>query len=145
VARIVKSFSFATLALVGVSSLLLLGCSKPKGFVGTWKTSTAAEGGSDSTMTFNADETMSFVATNGPKQAPYKLTGMGTWKSTDKDLTVTPAAMNLEMQDVTAKAKLLPYIQQQVNVAQTGPVVWKGEDEFVCTKNGVEQDFKRVK
>jgi hypothetical protein len=95
-------------------------------------------------MTFNADQTMSFSATNGPKQAPYKLTGLGTWKSTEKDLTVIPATMNLEMQDQVAKAKMAPFIQAQINVAQTGPVVWKGDDEFVCTKNGVAQDFRRV-
>lgn len=121
-----------------------LGCKKPAGFVGTWKTSTAGQG-SDSTMTFNADQTMSFVATNSAKQAPYKLTGMGTWKATDKDLTVTPASMDLDMQDAAIKAKTMPYIKAQLNVAQTGPVVWKSDDEFVCTKNGVVQNFVRVK
>ena len=96
-------------------------------------------------MTFNADQTMSFAASNGPKQAPYKLTGMGTWKATDKDLTVVPAAMQLDMQDRVAKMRLTPYIEKQVNVPQTGPVVWKSDDEFICTKNGVAQHFRRVR
>lgn len=136
----------ATVGFVSIGLTLVgVGCNKPAGFVGTWKTTTPAQGGSDSTMTFNADGTMSFMATNGPKQAPYKLTGLGSWKSTEKELTVTPATMNLEGLTMEAKAKLMPYIQAQVNVPQTGPVTWKGEDEFICTKNGVEQDFKRVK
>jgi len=134
------------LPCVLLASMTLTGCQKkPAGFVGTWQTTTSAQGGSDSTMTFNADQTMSFSATNGPKQAPYKLTGFGTWKSTDKDLTVTPATMQLDMQDAMAKMKMMPFIRQQINVPQSGPVLWKGDDEFVCTKNGVAQDFKRVK
>jgi hypothetical protein len=124
----------------------VFGCQKKAGFVGTWKTSAAeTQGGSESTMTFNADQTMSFVAFNGPNQTAYKLSGMGTWKSSEKELTVTPASMNLEGVTPITKAKLTPYLQAQVNVAQTGPVEWKGEDEFVCTKNGIAQDFKRVK
>jgi hypothetical protein len=125
--------------------LALTGCHKPVSFVGTWKTTSSSQGGSDSTMTFNADKTMSFSATNGPKQSPYKLTGMGTWKSTDKDLTVIPAGMQLDMPDASAKAKVEPYLKAQVNVPQTGPVVWKNKDEFICTKNGVAQHFQRVK
>src|SRR4051812_21825439 len=83
--------------------LASVGCkSKPAGFVGTWQTTTSAQDGTESTMTFNSDQTMSFTASNAPKQSPYKLTGMGTWKATDKELTVTPAAMNLEMKDETA-------------------------------------------
>jgi hypothetical protein len=97
-------------------------------------------------MTFNADQTMSFVATNGPKQTTaYNLSGLGTWKASDKDLTVTPLTMQLDGLDPVSKMKLQRYIQAQVNVPQTGPVAWKGDDEFVCTKNGVAQDFQRVR
>ena len=96
-------------------------------------------------MTFNSDQTMSFVATNGPKQQPYKLTGMGNWSVKENQLTVTPVTMQLDGLSPDQKAKLMPYINAQLNLAQTGPVVWKGDDEFVCTKNGVAQDFKRIR
>lgn len=96
-------------------------------------------------MTFNSDHTMSFTAANGPNQVPYKLSGMGNWSSTDKDLTVVPLSMQLDGLSPMQKARLMPYINAQINVAQTGPVVWKGDDEFILTKNRVAQDFKRVK
>ena len=123
---------------------LSTGCHGKAGFVGTWKT-TAPGQGSDATMTFNSDHTMSFTAANGPNQVPYKLSGMGNWSSTDKDLTVVPLSMQLDGLSPMQKARLMPYINAQINVAQTGPVVWKGDDEFILTKNRVAQDFKRVK
>lgn len=120
------------------------GCEPKGGFVGTWRTPAPGQG-SDATMTFNADRTMSFVASNGPKQAPYKLTGMGNWSATNNVLTVIPLSMQLDGLSPLQKAKLMPYINAQINVAQTGPVVWKGNDEFILTKNRIQQDFKRVK
>jgi len=95
-------------------------------------------------MTFNPDQTMSFTAENGPKQLPYKLTGIGTWKTEGNKLTVTPMTMQLDGLSPQAKAKLQPFVDAQLNIPQTGPVEWKGSDEFVCTKNGVAQDFKRI-
>ena len=134
--------------LAGSCIALLLvmtcGCHKSEGIVGTWKTSQSNQG-SDATMTFNPDKTMSFTAANGPKQIPYKLTGIGTWSCDGKQLTVTPLAMDLNGLPDEAKAKLMPYIKAQINVPQSGPVQWKGEDEFICTKNGVAQHFKRIK
>ncbi len=119
-------------------------CKHQDGFVGTWKTPAPAQG-SDATMTFNPDHTMSFVATNGPSQTPYKLTGIGNWSSKDKMLTVIPLSMQLDGLSPMQKAKLMPYINAQLKVAQTGPVVWKGNDEFILTKNRIVQDFKRAK
>ena len=87
---------------------------------------------------------MSFVATNGPGQVKYKLTGQGAWKLDNNSLTVVPLAMSLENVSPKDLATLNPYIQAQVKVAQIGPLEWKGDDEFVLTKDGVKQDFKRV-
>lgn len=112
--------------------------------MGTWQTTTTAQGGADSRMTFNADHTMSFTAKNSPTQMPYTLTGLGTWSSTEKDLTVTPASMTLDGLNPVAKARMEPYLQATLNKPQTGPVIWKSDDEFICKKNGVDQDFKRV-
>ena len=95
-------------------------------------------------MTFNADHTMSFTAKNGPKQMPYSLTGIGTWSSTEKDLTVTPASMTLDGLNSTAKSKMEHYLQAELNKPQTGAVAWKSDNEFVCKKDGVDQDFRRV-
>ena len=140
----VSRLAVAVVALAGVQAMVV-GCHKATGFAGTWKTTQSNQGGSVATMTFNSDQTMSFVAMNGPKQQPYKLTGMGTWSGKDNQLTVTPMTMDLEGLTPVNKAKMQPYLNAQINVAQTGPVVWKGNDEFVCTKNGIAQDFKRVK
>jgi hypothetical protein len=139
------------LGLLLVLSACVLGCSHrtdevgshKTGFVGTWRNSIAGNG-SYSTMTFNADHTMSFVATNGPKQAQYKLSGLGTWSASGDSLTVVPLSMQLENVTPAARAKLQPYLDAQIHVPQTAPVVWKGTDAFVQTKNGVEQNFKRV-
>lgn len=135
----VRLYILALMVLV-----FLTGCRRQSGFVGTWRTPAPGQG-SDATMTFNADHTMSFVASNGPKQVPYKLTGMGNWSATDRELTVVPLSMQLDGLSPLQKAKLMPYINAQLNVAQKGPVVWKGSDEFILTKNRIPQDFKRVK
>ena len=139
--------SKALIAAAVVTGVAIVpGCKKSApGFSGSWQTTQANQNGSIATMTFNPDQTMSFVATNGPKQQPYKLTGMGNWIAKDNQLTVTPLTMQLDGLSPDQKAKLMPYINAQINVPQTGPVVWKGDDEFICTKNGVAQDFKRVK
>ena len=131
----------------GVALSLLLvassGCSHKTGFVGTWENSIPGNG-SLSRITFNADHTMSFVATNGPKQEPYKLTCQGTWSQSGDSLTMVPLSMQLD--NVTAKRRieLTPYVNAQLNKPQSAPVVWKGPNAFVQPKDGVDQNFKRV-
>lgn len=124
-------------------ALLVSACSGHKGFVGTWKR-TDSNAGSKSSFTFNADHTMSFTASNGPKQTPYTLTGLGTWSATQKELTVTPLSMDLEGLPAQQKQMLWPYLQKQINVPQTGPIEWKNDDEFVLTKDKIQQVFDRV-
>jgi len=130
-------------ALVG-ATLCQFGCSSggPPSFVGKWTCKAGAQG-SNSSFTFNADGTMSFVATNGPKQVPYKETGMGTWSASAKALSVTPVTVQLDCPSKADRAKLLPYVNAQVNVKSTSPFVWKGNDEFLLSQSGVQQDFKR--
>ncbi len=141
IVRMWLRYFFITSALVALSCM---GCKKPRTFIGTWQTTTATQGGADSKMTFNPDHTMSFTAKNGPTQMPYTLTGFGTWSSTEKDLTVTPASMTLDGLNPVAKARMEPYLQASVSKPQTGVVIWKSDDEFICRKAGVDQDFKRV-
>ncbi len=134
---------FSSFPIAALLCLCGSACSHKSGFVGTWRNSIAGNG-SYSTMTFNADHTMSFVATNGPKQGKYRLTGFGTWSASGESLTVVPLSMELDDVTPETRAKLKPYLDAQIHVAQTAPVVWKGPDAFVQTKNGVEQNFKRV-
>jgi uncharacterized protein DUF5004 len=143
---------------------LTAGCKQQQpGFVGSWETNTSVQkedpkikaqllklgmkqtAQSKARMTFNADNTMSFSASEVPGQMHYILKGVGTWSATATDLTVTPASMELTELPADYIAKLKPSIDQNLNKPQTGKFEWKGPDEFILTKpNLAPQDFKRI-
>ncbi|HEY3782909.1 MAG TPA: hypothetical protein VGL56_17630 [Fimbriimonadaceae bacterium] len=113
-------------------------------FVGTWK-HVASGSESNATLTFNSDGTMSFTASNGPKLQPYSEKGIGKWDANGNQLSMTPLSIEIQTPSPATTAKLMPYVKKQEKVRSSAPVIWKGNDEFVVTRDKADQDFQRVK
>jgi hypothetical protein len=113
-------------------------------FIGSWQ-HIAKDAGSNATLTFNPDGTMSFTATNGPKQQPYQEKGIGKWEMTGGQLSMTPLSIDFQTPSAANTKKLLPYVKKQENVRSSAPFRWEGQNKFVLTKDKAEQDFERIK
>jgi hypothetical protein len=114
-----------------------------KTLVGKWDCKASSDG-SNVVFTLNPDKTMSFTATNGPKQPVFTETGVGTWDSTDKEFAITPLTIQIQCPSKTQEKALQSYVNKQVKVRSESPYSWVSANEFVVPKNGVSQHFKRV-
>ncbi|HRK21483.1 MAG TPA: hypothetical protein PLX06_06725 [Fimbriimonadaceae bacterium] len=138
-----------------VPVLLVVGCAKPNGLVGTWTNNYSMQKVPvHSEETFAADGTYESTAMlGGAKGKGIKSTNKGTWKLEAKDkLKISISDINWEPQgmDEASTKRILEELSKQektliaeANKLPAAKLEWKGEDKFTLTAEGVKQEYER--
>lgn len=140
---------FSTISLLALTAIALTGCQQAPSLVGTWKMSNPITSQgltiSESTQTFNADNTFTSNATMSVMGNSVKMDIKGTYSVAEKTLSTTVSDVSINGQPVDLKNPAFAQMSQNLNSSMT--FEFSGNDSLTTTTTAenVSAKWTRVK